>query len=103
MSSQIIVTTAGGSAKIHIDGRFDFHMQREFRSAYTPVLQDESIRTIEVELSKVNYLDSSALGMLMLLRERSQELGKVVALVSPTDTVRKIFVIAKFDKLFKLD
>lgn len=102
MSAQIVYSTAGSLAKMQIDGRFDFHMQREFRAVYAPMLQDEGVRTIEIELSKVSYLDSSALGMLMLIRERAQELGKEVVLSSPTDTVRKIFTIAKFDTLFKM-
>ncbi|MBA4383004.1 MAG: anti-anti-sigma factor [Sideroxydans sp.] len=103
MSSLINVTIAGGNATITLDGRFDFHTQREFRTAYTPVLENEAIKNISIDFSRVNYIDSSALGLLMLIRERAESCGKDVWLINPNETVRKIFKIANFDKLFKID
>lgn len=103
MSTQIKVTTADGVATLHLEGRFDFNSQKDFRTAYSPILQDATIKSICIELSKVNYLDSSALGMLMLMRERAQEVGKPVELSKPSDIVRKILVIANFGKLFKME
>lgn len=102
MSSTINVTMAGGNATIFLDGRFDFHTQREFRSAYAPVLENESVRTINIDFSRVNYIDSSALGLLMLVRERAESSGKEVLLCNANETVHKIFNIANFDKLFKI-
>ena len=54
-------------ARINMFGRFDFQVHREFKDAYTPLLDNNAVREIEIEMSKVDYLDSSALGMLMLL------------------------------------
>jgi N-methylhydantoinase A len=53
------------AARINMHGRFDFQVHREFKDAYTPLLDNPVVREIEVEMSKVDYLDSSALGMLM--------------------------------------
>jgi anti-anti-sigma factor len=103
MSTLVNVTTADGEATLILVGRFDFNSQKEFRTAYTPILQDAAIRSLRIDFSKVSYLDSSALGMLMLMRERAQEVGKSVALCNPNETVRKILVIANFGKLFKMD
>ncbi len=103
MTTQINITTTDGMATLYLGGRFDFNTQKEFRTAYNPLLVDATVRAIRIDFSKVDYLDSSALGMLMLMRERAQEAGKTVELCKPNETVRKILVIANFGKLFKMD
>ena len=68
------------AGRINMYGRFDFQVHREFKEAYTPLLDNPAVREIEVEMSKVDYLDSSALGMLMLLNERAKAVNKPVTL-----------------------
>ncbi len=103
MSTQIKVATHEGLAMIYLDGRFDFNSQKEFRQAYSPLLLDNAVSELRIDCSKVTYIDSSALGMLMLLHERTAEVGKSVSLYRPNATVRKIFEIANFGKLFKIE
>jgi len=50
----------------------------------------------------VEYLDSSALGMLLLVRERAEAVGKPVVLSHPNPTVAQILDIANFRKLFTI-
>lgn len=57
---------------------------------------------MELDLSGVDYLDSSALGMLILLRERAHSTGKKVILSGPNAAVRGILEIANFNKLFTI-
>ena len=89
-------------ARISISGRFDFQTHRDFKAAYAPSLENAEVNEIEVELSEVVYLDSSALGMMMLLRERAQAAGKSVVLVRPNPAIVQILDIANFNKLFKI-
>jgi len=53
-------------------------------------------------LDSLPYLDSSALGMLLLLKERAGAAGKDLALVQCKDTVRQVLEIACFTKLFTI-
>lgn len=89
-------------ATIAMSDRFDFQVHREFKEAYAPILANPAIREIEIEMSRLNYLDSSALGMLMLLRERAQAVNKDVRLSNPSKVVMQILEIANFSKLFKI-
>jgi HptB-dependent secretion and biofilm anti anti-sigma factor len=98
----IRVVTNGSVAKLHMEGRFDFNVHRSFRDAYEPLLGDNETKTVEIDLSEVNYLDSSALGMLLLVRERAEAAGKHVALLYPNATVAQILDIANFRKLFTI-
>ena len=98
----INVTSNGAVATIHMNGRFDFAVHRPFKDAYDPLLPQSGVTTIEINLAKVAYMDSSALGMLLLLHERAQANGKEVVLCQPNSTVSQILDIANFGKLFTI-
>ena len=92
----------GNTATINMSGRFDFNVQREFKEVYDAQLGNAAVSTIEVNLSSVDYLDSSALGMLLMLRERAMAGGKSVRLCKPNTSVMQILDIANFSKLFSI-
>jgi anti-anti-sigma factor len=87
---------------ISLRGRFDFNAHRSFRVSYDSLLQDAAINEIVVDLSGVEYMDSSALGMLLMLRDRSKAVNKSTKLKNPTSTVAQILDIANFQKLFEI-
>lgn len=87
-----------GILYIKISGRFDFSLHKEFRDASNQFAPD--IKKIEVDLSKTDYLDSSALGMLLILRDKAAGNKDAVVIKGATADVKKILQIANFDKLF---
>lgn len=99
---QISKNIAGSKATLGLEGRFDFHSHREFRGAYEGVLEAEGVREIEIDFGSVDYLDSSALGMLLLLREKAESCGKSVVLCGLKGTVKQVLDIANFGKLFAI-
>jgi len=99
---QITISSSGDQAALKLSGRFDFNDHRALKSSYEPLLQQGEIKTIEINLAAIDYIDSSALGMLMLLRERAQAVGKTVLLSQPKQTVAQILEIANFSKLFTI-
>ena len=63
---QINVVKADQHTAIRLQGRFDFNTHRDFRASVESALQ-ESPTQLQVDLGGVDYLDSSALGMLLML------------------------------------
>ena len=51
-----------------------------------------------LELSKATYMDSSALGMILLLKEHADKIGGNVVISQPNDAVLKTLQIANFDQ-----
>ena len=94
--------TLGDRATLKLGGRFDFHSHRDFRSAYEKILETGPVREIVIDFGDVDYLDSSALGMLLLLREKADGSGKNVVLSGLKGTVKQVLDIANFGKLFSL-
>ncbi len=91
-----------GRTVVALAGSFDFNAHKDFRRACDSMLTEPSVRVLEVNLARVHYLDSSALGMLLILRDKAEEKGKQIILSGPTGTVRQVLEIANFGKLFVL-
>ncbi len=85
---------------IKVEGRFDFTHQKEFREAYrdhnTPGL------TFYIEMSGTEYMDSSALGMLLLLKEHADNCNGKVILKKPSEAIKKILDMANFNQQFDI-
>ena len=73
---------------IKIIGRFDFSSQRDFRNAY----QQQHAKKFVVDLSQTEYIDSSALGMLLLLKEHAELNNGHVELHQASPEIRKILL-----------
>jgi anti-anti-sigma factor len=63
-------------------------------------VQPNGVRFV-VDLAKASYMDSSALGMLLLLKEHVGNNGQIEIVNTATD-VRNVLTIANFDKLFSI-
>lgn len=99
---QANVIKEGNKAVLKLNGRFDFNTHRDFRAAYEPLLGDAEIKAVSVDFSSVDYLDSSALGMLLMLRDKMGGANKEVALNGVRGNVKQVLDIANFGKLFQI-
>ena len=96
------VAVANGRTVISLKGRFDFNAHREFREAVDQAVQGEGLQDIQVDFATVDYLDSSALGMLLMLRDKARGAGKTVSLANCRGAVKQVIEIANFSKLFPI-
>ena len=87
---------------IKLKGRFDFAGHRYFKEAYQPLIE-KKFRGIDIDLSEVDYLDSAALGMLLLLQERAAAVGAGVRLLGARGIVKDILGVAHFERFFEMD
>lgn len=90
----------GKELRISIDGRFDFSCHQDFRHAYQR--EDASPSQYLIDLKGAVYLDSSALGMLLLLRDYAGGDDSNVKILNPSEDVRKILHISNFQRLFTI-
>jgi anti-anti-sigma factor len=96
------VQSDGKTLKIDIDGRFDFTLHKEFRDVYTNTNARNTISHYVIDLSSTNYMDSSALGMLLLLREYAGGESARIDVTGCNPEIREILEISNFDRLFKI-
>ena len=54
-------------------------------------------------MAQVNFVDSAALGMLLLARDEAEKYRKQLVLRGAAGQVKKMFDMARFNMLFSLD
>lgn len=86
---------------IHVNGRFDFSSLQLFRNAYESSKGEPSAYTID--LGGSDYVDSSALGMLLALRDYAGGDSAKIKIVNCNNDIKKILVVTKLDELFRIE
>lgn len=100
MSVKDYTARNGKELVLEIKGQFDFALHKPFRQAYRG---HNGVEVYRVDLAQAEYMDSSALGMLLLLREFAADQGAEVVLRNCSREVRKILEIANFQRLFRIE
>lgn len=86
---------------LHIKGRFDYSSHEDFRRAYERV--EAQPKQYIVDMQEAPYLDSSALGMLLLLKDFAGENDAVVSIINCNDDTKQILSSANFEHLFSIN
>ncbi|GAC28491.1 STAS domain-containing protein [Brumicola pallidula] len=85
---------------IVIEESFEFSQYQIFRDAYSEI-DVIGIKFI-LDLSKAAFMDSSALGMILLLKDHADKLSGELIISKPSVMVNKILEIAQFHKLITI-
>lgn len=83
------------------DGAIDLHVAPEIRSQLNAMI-DRKPKRIVVDLSRVPYIDSSGLAVLIGAMQRLESEGGFFALAAARETVRLIFESARLDQYFHI-
>lgn len=87
---------------LQIPERFDFGYHKEFTDQYQTVLDSGTVSSIALDFSRVSYLDSSALGMMVLFQKKAKGKNISVRIRGAKDSAKEILQIANFDRLFDI-
>jgi anti-anti-sigma factor len=91
-----------GHLELNLKGRFTFADSKSF----TKVLDDIAVKTYQkviVDFAGVDFIDSAALGILLLTRERCNKTSTSLVLRHPKGQVKQMFDISRFTDLFKIE
>lgn len=90
----------GKSLTITMDEKFDFGKVQDFRLAYGS--ETENVTAITIDLNKTEYMDSSALGMLLNMQKSMSDQVTSFNISNCRPQVAKILKISRFDKKFNI-
>ena len=102
MSGTITVSHGDGEITVHVKGRFNFEAHSQFRAAYQNEASGDKPKRFILDLAGTDYIDSSALGMLLLLREEAGGNDADIQICNARPEIRKILETANFQRLFKI-
>lgn len=94
------VTTRSGAVQITIDGKLDFEHVDQFEKCFTEKALNSGEVAIGIDLSKIEYIDSSGLGGMIKALNNAKNLGKNLYLFSASKKIQSVFTMARLDKFF---
>lgn len=100
MGLETSLSADGSQLTMLIDGRFDFNIHSVFRDSYREL---PSSTKFTIDLSKTTFMDSSAMGMLLLLREFTGKDTNNIRLLNCRPEIRKVLAISNLDKMFLME
>ncbi|NTS77432.1 STAS domain-containing protein [Catenovulum sp. SM1970] len=101
MSLTTNLSADGKNFTIQIKGKFDFNLVQEFRNAYADI--GEQTPKIVIDLRETEYMDSSALGMLLNMQKNLGTRVESIRIANCRPQIKKILQISRFDKKFDID
>ncbi|WP_372761709.1 STAS domain-containing protein [Pseudoalteromonas sp.] len=101
MSLSKSVSADGATLTIYISGKFDFNLVQSFRQAYAEISQKTS--KVIVDLRDTDYMDSSALGMLLNMQKNIEAQVNSIEISNCQPQLKKILQISRFDKKFDIN
>lgn len=99
------VNRTGDVMKVSLAGRLEFadHMKfREIVRAFESAFEDHSGGRVVLDLSRLEFLDSSGLGMFVIARNGAKRLGLSFVIQGAGHEVRRILDLSKFDQIAEL-
>ena len=86
---------------IPLEGEIDLHVSPQIAATLNAALKEQP-RNLVVDLSKVSYIDSSGLAVLIEAMQNVEKYGGKFALSGLQDAVKPIFEIARLDQVFRI-
>ena len=94
------ITKYDNAIVINFSGDIDLQSSPEARKVLLKYVSDK--KTILVDLSKVEYIDSSGIASLVEALQTSRKEGSNLFLVEVSEAASRVLELARLDKVFKI-
>ncbi|MEO5343394.1 MAG: STAS domain-containing protein [Gammaproteobacteria bacterium SHHR-1] len=99
MTASIKSVVNGDTTTLSIKGDFRFDLYSEFRAALESL--DPKTRLV-LDLGEVSSMDSSAMGMLLNMKQTLGSADREIRLIRVPDNILKLLLMARFDRKFEI-
>lgn len=87
-------------ATVQLSGDIDIAVKDELRARLDAAAEQSDC--VDINLAKVDYADSTALGLIIALRNKLRERGGTVRLIAPSARMRKLLGYAGLERAFEI-
>ena len=96
------ITVDRDAGRIAVAGEFTFNDHSQFKQMIIELFEAKG-STITIDLSKLEFIDSAGLGMLLLARDEARKNDLQLILKRPGGQVKRMFCVTKFNTLFTVE
>lgn len=86
---------------LSIQGTFTFNDNTKFREILQ-LLEDDSLDAVTLNIQQLQFIDSAALGMLLLLHDEAQKRKVHVTLSGADGQIKKMLQLSNFEEIFTI-
>lgn len=86
---------------IELSGEIDVSCAPQLKDLLQGLVDDEQNQLL-IDLAKVSFMDSTALGIFINAFKRNKQAGGAVKFANPQAELRKVFSLTQTDKIFAL-
>ena len=95
------VTEEGNISTVHLDGEIDMDVTEKAKEIIFPVT--DSGKEVHLNLSQVQYMDSSGISVLIESHQRALEKSTKVIIKDVSKSVLKVIMMAKLEQILNLE
>ncbi|MDA9759153.1 STAS domain-containing protein [Candidatus Pelagibacter sp.] len=95
------VTEEGNISTVHLDGEIDMDVTEKAKEVIFPVI--DSGKEVHLNLSQVQYMDSSGISVLIESHQRALEKNTKVIIKDVSKSVLKVIMMAKLEQILNLE
>lgn len=99
---QILTNVRGSVTIVYLNGDVYPEDMQDFTRQMTETIDAIDPRRVVLNMSKVQFLPSLALGQLVGFQKKVKGAGGVVKICGLTPNIEKVFKLTRFDKLFDI-
>ncbi len=96
------VSAKEGTMTVIFDGEIDHHSAVLVRSEIDAKIYELRPKRIVLDLSHINFMDSSGLGLVMGRYALAEKLGAEFQIINPTERALKIFELAGLGRIINV-
>lgn len=89
------------NTNILLPNRFDYGYHKEFQRLCEESIESELCKSIVLDFSRVEYLDSAALGMMMMWQKRAMTSNKKMMIKGAKGATAQILEMANMKRIFE--
>ena len=101
MELNVSSTSQGGHAIVTASGELDLYTAPRLQTALASLLR-ESVDRVVVDLSGIEFCDSTGMNVLLSAMKRLKEQGGTLELAAPRPAVRRILQVTGLDTVFSV-
>lgn len=87
---------------MRLHGRFDYSVHGEFLKRAESFVAEAVAPQVRIDMGQLDYIDSSGLGMLLMMRDLAKRHDKTMTLTNVKGYVRQVIDNAQFSRLFDI-